>query len=195
MIAACFNAGNKLLVCGNGGSAADSQHFAAEFAGRFKETGRRALPAIALTADGSFLTAWANDSSFDDVFARQIEALGKPGDVLFAISTSGTSENTVRALRAGAELGMQTIGLLGRDGGAMRDLADLAIIAPGSDTQRIQELHILLIHIICELVEARLFASPASENENGHRPLEAGSARVMARPRSPQRAGVLAREN
>jgi phosphoheptose isomerase len=189
LIATSFSAGNKLLICGNGGSAADSQHFATELTGRFKEPGRPALPAIALTADSAFLTAWANDASFEDVFARQVEALGRPGDVLVAISTSGASENAARALQAASARGLQTIALLGRDGGEMRELADLPILAPGRDTQRIQELHTLLIHIICELVEARIVAASARAGANGHR-TPSGQSRA-GRARAGQLTGAI----
>lgn len=157
MIADCFSQGGKLLICGNGGSAADAQHFAGELVGRFQVADRPALPAIALTADTAVLTAWSNDSSYDSVFARQVEALGRPGDLLVGISTSGRSRNIVQAIEAGRRLGMKTLAILGGDGGALRRLADLAIVVPSSDTQRIQETQILLIHLLCELVEQRLF--------------------------------------
>jgi D-inositol-3-phosphate glycosyltransferase len=158
MMSACFARGGKILLCGNGGSAADAQHFACEFVGRYKIAGRPGLPAIALTADGAILTAWSNDSSFDDVFARQVEAFGRPGDVLLGISTSGRSRNVVRAFEAAARHGLRSIALLGGDGGTIRDLADVALIVPAAETARIQEVHIVLIHIVCELVEQRAVA-------------------------------------
>lgn len=155
--------GSKLLVMGNGGSAADAQHFAAEIVGRFKLE-RRALPAIALTTDSSILTAVGNDYGFDNVFRRQVEALVTPGDVVFGISTSGSSKNVHAALLLAAELGCQTVGLLGRDGGSIKEIVDIALVVPSDDTPRIQEGHITLIHIICDLVERRLFSiNPWSE--------------------------------
>jgi len=158
IISACFARGGKILLCGNGGSAADAQHFACEFVGRYKIADRPGLPAIALTADGATLTAWSNDASFDDVFARQVEAFGRPGDVLIGISTSGRSRNVVRAFEAAARHGLRSVALLGGDGGTIRDLADVPLIVPSSDTPRIQEVHIVLIHILCELVEERAMA-------------------------------------
>jgi D-sedoheptulose 7-phosphate isomerase len=160
-IAAAFRDGHKLLLCGNGGSAADCQHMATEFVSRLtKERDRRALPAIALTTDTSFLTAFANDSGFDDVFARQIEAFGQPGDVLIAISTSGNSVNVVRAVEKAKGLSVVTIGLLG-EGGALTGLVDWPIVVPSRDTQRIQETLLPIEHILCDLVEDELFGSDA----------------------------------
>ncbi len=150
--------GGKLLICGNGGSAAESQHLAAEFVGRFKRPDRAGLPAIALTADTSVLTAWSNDASFDEVFARQVEALGQPGDVLIAMSTTGRSRNLVRAIEAARERGMRSVSFLGRDGGQCRKLSDVPVVVPVNDTQRIQEVQLLVLHTLCELVEERLFA-------------------------------------
>jgi len=150
--------GGKLLICGNGGSAAEAQHLAAEFVGRFKRPDRAGLPAIALTADTSVLTAWSNDASFDEVFARQVEALGRPGDVLVAMSTTGRSRNLVRALEAARERGMRSVTFLGRDGGQCRKLSDVPVVVPVNDTQRIQEVQLLVLHTLCELVEERLFA-------------------------------------
>lgn len=147
-----LHAGKKLLVGGNGGSAADAQHFATEFTGRFKRL-RKAYPAIALTTDTSFLTAWSNDSSFDEIFERQIEALGKEGDIFFGISTSGNSKNILRGIETAKKIGVISIALLGRDGGATKGKADIEIIVPSDDTPRIQEVHILAIHSICEEVE------------------------------------------
>lgn len=158
LISECFAAGGKLLLCGNGGSAADAQHIAGEFVNRFHLEDRRGLPAIALSTDGGVLTCIANDTGFDRVFARQIEALGARGDVCLLISTSGTSPNIVAAAEQSRAQGLKTIGLLGRDGGRVRSLCDAALVVPSHDTQRIQETHNLIGHIICELVEATLFA-------------------------------------
>ena len=147
--------GQALLVFGNGGSAADAQHFAAEFVGRFA-CERRAVPALALTTDTSALTAIANDYGFERVFARQIEAFGAPGDVAVAISTSGTSPNVVEGLKMAAERGMTTVALTGRDGGEAGALADIHLNVPHEVTARVQEAHTVLLHVICELVEAGL---------------------------------------
>lgn len=157
MLTEALSAGKKILVMGNGGSAADAQHFAAEIVGRFKME-RRALPAIALTTDTSILTAVGNDYGFDMVFSRQVEALAQPGDVVIGISTSGTSRNVKIALEAARDIGCPTIGLLGRDGGTIAALSDLSLIVADADTPRIQEGHITIIHIVCDLVEKRLFA-------------------------------------
>jgi D-sedoheptulose 7-phosphate isomerase len=156
LIVAAFKSGGKLLVFGNGGSAADAQHIAGELVNRFLQE-RRALPALALTTDGGVLTCIANDSGFDNTFARQIEALGKGGDVCLAITTSGNSPNVVLACKQAHELGMVVIGLLGKNGGQVAPLCDLALIVPSNDTQRIQETHNLIGHILCELIEAELF--------------------------------------
>ncbi len=144
--------GGKLLICGNGGSAADAQHMAAEFVNRFLKE-RRPLPAIALTTDTSNLTSIANDYSFDDVFSKQVEAIGKKGDVLIGISTSGNSENVFKALRIAKGMGIETVGLLGKDGGKIKDVCDLALVVPSLSTPRIQEVHGFVIHIICGIVE------------------------------------------
>lgn len=160
LIAGAFRSGGKLLLCGNGGSAADCQHMAAEFVSRFsRDLERRALPAIALTTDTSFLTAFANDCGFEGVFERQVQALGKPGDLLIAISTSGNSANVLRAVRAAAEAGMQTIALTGSKG-QLKEVASIAISVPSDDTQYIQETHLAVEHVLCELVEAMLFRQP-----------------------------------
>jgi len=156
IIAATFKANGKLLVFGNGGSAADAQHIAGELVNRFLQQ-RRGLPAIALTTDGGVLTCVANDTGFENIFARQIEALGTKGDVCLAISTSGTSANVIIACRQAREQGIKVIGLLGRDGGRVGSLCDLALIVPSDDTQRIQETHNLIGHIVCELIESELF--------------------------------------
>ena len=157
-ISACFAGGGRLLICGNGGSAAEAQHFAAEFVGRFKYPDRPALPAIALTADSAVLTAWSNDAGYESVFARQVDALGREGDVLIGISTSGRSWNVIRAFDAARRRGLRCIAVLGGDGGDLRHLADLSIIVPSADTQRIQEVQVLVIHLLCELVEEGLAA-------------------------------------
>jgi D-inositol-3-phosphate glycosyltransferase len=158
-IGACLADGGKVLVCGNGGSAAEAQHLAAELIGRYKAPARRALGAIALTADTSVLTAWSNDVGYDEVFARQIEGLGRRGDVLIGLSTSGRSRNVVRAFEVARALGMRTVGLLGGDGGAAASLADVAVTVPSADTQHIQEVHLVVVHLLCELIEARLLAA------------------------------------
>lgn len=148
--------GKKLLVFGNGGSAADSQHIAAELVGRFKME-RKALPAIALTVNTSILTAIANDYGYEAVFSRQIEALGIKGDVALGISTSGNSKNVNEALQYARSIGMKTIALSGGDGGSMKSHADISIIVAAKDTPRVQESHILIAHIICALVEDGIF--------------------------------------
>jgi D-sedoheptulose 7-phosphate isomerase len=157
MIAGCFKAGNKLLLIGNGGSAADAQHIAGEFINRFLPQDRRALPAIALSTDGGVLTCIANDTGFENVFARQVEALGSSGDVALAITTSGNSPNILAAINQARVKEMKIIGLLGRDGGRCAPLCDLALIVASNDTQRIQETHNLIGHVVCELVEMILF--------------------------------------
>lgn len=144
--------GKKVLLCGNGGSAADAQHIAAEFTGRYKSE-REALPAIALTTDTSALTAIGNDYGFDTVFSRQVEAYANKGDLLIGISTSGNSQNVINAFEKAKKRGCFCIALSGRDGGRMRELADLNIIIPSSNTPRIQEMHILIGHIICQAVD------------------------------------------
>jgi D-sedoheptulose 7-phosphate isomerase len=151
-----YKAGKKVLLCGNGGSAADAQHIAAELVGRFKKE-RTPLSAIALTTDTSILTAIGNDYGFDRVFERQIEALIDKGDVLICISTSGSSENIIKAAYKAKEKKATTIGLTGRDGGMLKDICDICIVVPSQDTPRIQEAHITIGHIICELVEEGLF--------------------------------------
>ncbi|MEP6917870.1 MAG: SIS domain-containing protein [Acidobacteriota bacterium] len=154
-ISLAFDTDRKLLIFGNGGSAADSQHMAAELVGRFARE-RAAMPALALSTDTSILTSIGNDYSYDRVFARQIEALGRSGDVAFAISTSGGSPNVLAALGAATARGLRTIALTGRDGGPIGTAAEIHINVPGTSTARVQEVHITLIHAICELVERRL---------------------------------------
>jgi D-sedoheptulose 7-phosphate isomerase len=153
-----YKRNNKILICGNGGSAADAQHFAAELVCRFKKD-RMALPAIALHTDTSAMTAIGNDYGFEKVFARQVEALGSSGDILFAISTSGNSKNVIEAIKAAKEKEMITVGLLGNDGGLMKGMCDFSVIINSRDTARIQESHITVIHILCEIIENSLFGS------------------------------------
>ena len=153
----CFRKGNKILLCGNGGSAADSQHMASEFVNRFRLE-RAALPAIALTVDTSILTSIGNDSSYGFTFSRQVEALAKPGDVLAAISTSGGSPNILKALEAARERGIKTVGFTGEKGRqAMAPKCDLCLVVPSADTPRIQEAHEFVWHAICGMVEQALF--------------------------------------
>ena len=146
--------GCRILVCGNGGSAADAQHFAAELSGRYVKE-RRALAGIALTVDSSALTAIGNDYGFDQIFSRQVEALGRPGDLLVGISTSGNSPNVIRAVESAKELGMRTLGLLGRDGGRLKDLVDDALVVPCAVTARIQEVHMMTYHFWCEAIDTQ----------------------------------------
>jgi D-inositol-3-phosphate glycosyltransferase len=155
IIASCLARGNKVMVCGNGGSAAEAQHFASEFVGQFSVTGRQALPVMSLTPDSSFLTAWSNDVGYDTVFSRQVEAFGQPGDVLLGISTSGKSHNIIEAFKTAASMDIVCIGLIGRDGGDMLSWSDIPILIPSSNTQRIQEMQLLILHSISELVENR----------------------------------------
>jgi len=148
----CFKEGHKIIIFGNGGSAADSQHFAAEFIGRFCAE-RESLPAISLTTDSSNLTAIGNDYSFEDIFSRQCESLVNQGDIIIGISTSGKSPNVIKALQTAKEKGGNTIGLLGNEGGEIKNIVDIAIIVPSKSTPRIQESHRLILHIICDIVE------------------------------------------
>jgi D-sedoheptulose 7-phosphate isomerase len=156
MLTDTLGKGAKLLVMGNGGSAADAQHFAAEIVGRFKLE-RRALPAVALSTDTSILTAIGNDYGFEAVFSRQVEALAAPGDMVVGISTSGNSPNVLKAFQVARERGCRIVGLLGRDGGSIKGACNLALVVPSDDTPRIQEGHIAIIHIVCDLVEKALF--------------------------------------
>ena len=155
VLARTLAAGGTLFWCGNGGSAADSQHIATELIGRFKKN-RRALRSMSLTTDTSVLTCVANDFSYADIFARQVEGLGRAGDVLIGISTSGNSENVIRAFTMAKSLGMTTVALLGKGGGPCKDLVDHALVVPADATARIQEVHILIGHIFCELIEEEL---------------------------------------
>jgi D-sedoheptulose 7-phosphate isomerase len=152
MIVECLRVGGKLIAFGNGGSAADAQHLSAELVGRYRSD-RRALAAIALTTDTSALTSISNDLGFDHIFSRQLEAIGKPGDVVLAISTSGNSPNVLRAVVLAKTLGIATIGLTGRSGGKLRDCVDICLSVPSDSTPRIQEAHSLMIHILCGIVE------------------------------------------
>ena len=167
LVAESFRKGGKLLLCGNGGSAADCQHLAAEFTSRLTlDFPRPALPALALTTDTSFLTAYANDIDFDGVFARQVEALGKPGDVVLGISTSGGSKNVVRAIEAARSLNAKTIVLTGNRG-RLRELADVAICVPSESTQHIQETQLAIEHLICHFVERALFGQIDGSKSEG----------------------------
>jgi D-sedoheptulose 7-phosphate isomerase len=160
LLADSFRSGNKLLLCGNGGSAADCQHIATEFVVRLShDLQRPALPAIALTTDTSNLTAGGNDIGFENVFARSVEGLGNKGDVLLAISTSGNSANVIKAVHTAKQKGMKTVSFLGGSGGKLKSEVDVSVVIPSSNTQRIQEGHITAGHIICELVERELFGS------------------------------------
>ena len=156
MITACFKSGNKVFFCGNGGSAADAQHLAAEFSGRFYFD-RPALPAEALHCNSSYLTAVANDYDYNIIYERLISGTAKKGDVLVGISASGNSMNIVKAFEKAREIGVSTIGFTGETGGLMKDLSDIMLNVPSNDTPRIQESHILIGHIICELVESAIF--------------------------------------
>ena|SRR2546423_7793573 len=158
LIIECFRGGNKVLICGNGGSAADSQHMAAEFVNRLsRDIKRPALPAIALTTDTSFLTSYANDCGYEGVFERQVLGLGRAGDVLIAISTSGNSTNLIKAVAAAREKGLATLGLLG-EGGALTSLVDQAVVVPSRDTQHVQECLLAIEHAICMIVEQQMFS-------------------------------------
>ncbi len=159
LIVATFKAGHKMLICGNGGSAADAQHFAAEFTGRY-EMERTPLPAVALTTDTSALTAIGNDYGFDVVFSKQVEALGQVGDLLYAISTSGNSVNVIKAMEVAKARGMNIIIMVGRDGGKMAKLlsgSDVNLCVPAERTARIQEVHLLTLHTICDGVDTVMF--------------------------------------
>lgn len=144
-----LRAGGKVLVCGNGGSASQAQHLVTELVGRFLQPGRRPLPAMALTADTSLMTSVANDLGFEEVFARQVRAFGRPGDLLIVLTTSGNSANILAALRAAKQQDLKTLALLGGNGGEARGLADAEVIVPADSTPRIQEIHLLLVHTLC----------------------------------------------
>ncbi len=161
VIVKAFKAGNKVLLFGNGGSAADCQHIAAEFVNRFK-IDRPPLPAIALTTDTSIITSIGNDFDFSDIFVKQIKAIGTNGDIAVAISTSGKSPNIIKALEAAAKLGIITVLFTGGDGGAAGEMATHAFVVPSKNTPRIQEVHIALGHVLCELVDNKLFGGAAA---------------------------------
>jgi len=154
-VAEALRAGGTLFLCGNGGSAAQCQHIAAEFTGRFKLE-RRGLRAVALTTDTSALTAIGNDYGFEDVFSRQVEALARPGDMLLGLSTSGGSKNVLRAMETGGRMGLTTVALVGPTGGALADAADLCLAAPADTTANVQECHIAALHIVCDIAEREL---------------------------------------
>lgn len=158
LLSSCFRCGGKLLVFGNGGSSADAQHICGELVGRFQHE-RQALPAIALSANQAVLTAWSNDYSFETVFSRQVEALGRPGDVAWGISTSGNSPNVIEALKTSRKLGLSTIGLTGQGGGRMAQWCDVVMAVPLTETPRIQEVHLVTYHVVCAAVEKGLLAA------------------------------------
>lgn len=151
-----LRSGNKILIFGNGGSAADAQHIAAEFVGRYQGE-RKPLAAVALTTDTSILTAVSNDYSYDEVFVRQIKALGRKGDLAWAISTSGNSRNVIKAIQSAKEMGLRTLGMTGKDGGELAGICEISLVVPSQTTSRIQETHILLAHLVCEAVDLELF--------------------------------------
>jgi len=155
LLAKRLEAGFKVLICGNGGSAADSQHFAAEIVGRFEKE-RKGYKAIALTTDTSILTAVGNDYGFDYIFSKQVEALGEKGDILIGISTSGNSKNVIEAVKVAKEKGLFTVGFLGKDGGILKDIVDKAFIVKSDNTARIQETHLVLEHTICKIIDMYL---------------------------------------
>lgn len=158
LLTSSFQAQQTLLICGNGGSAADAQHIAAEFVGRF-QFDRPGLPAIALGTNPATLTAWSNDHEFETIFSRQVECFGKPGDVLWALSTSGSSKNVIKALATAKERGLITIGMAGNDGGIMSDMIDYPLFVSQKLTAYVQEIHLITYHHICEQVEAQLFGN------------------------------------
>ncbi len=162
LLAQTIGRGNKVLICGNGGSAGDAQHFAAELVGRFEQE-RNAWPAIAMTTDTSILTAIGNDYGFDAVFARQVRALGQSGDALIGISTSGHSENVLQAVQQAQKRGIQTIGLLGRDGGSIAPIVDFPVVVRHQRTARVQEAHILILHFWAQQIEETLHGSNQAE--------------------------------
>lgn len=158
LIVGCIKNGNKLLLCGNGGSAADCQHIAAEFMVRLShDVDRPAIGAVALTTDSSNITAGGNDIGFENIFARNVEGLGNEGDILIGISTSGNSENIIRAVKKAKEKGMITIGLLGKTGGKLKNICDYSVCVPSENVQRIQESHITIGHILCEITEREIY--------------------------------------
>lgn len=152
----CLYAGNKIILAGNGGSAADAQHFAGEIVGRFLMD-RKALPAISLCVDPSVMTCIGNDYGYEAVFERQLSGLGNAGDVIVAISTSGNSENLIQAVETAKQMGIHTVGLLGKTGGKLKELCDYALVVPSNETPRIQEIHTFSVHLLCEYIEKRIF--------------------------------------
>ena len=165
ILIASLQNGGAVALCGNGGSAADCQHLSGELVGRFRRE-RRAIRAFALTVDTSVITAIANDYAYDDVFARQVEGLLRPGDVLVAISTSGQAENCLRAVDRAREMGVHTIAMTGESGGRLKDRVDLCLCVPANDTARVQEVHILIGHILCDIIETALMP-PAGDASDG----------------------------
>jgi D-sedoheptulose 7-phosphate isomerase len=159
VIIKCFKSKNNLLICGNGGSASDAQHIAAELVGKFN-INRPGLPAIALSTNPAIITAWTNDHEFETVFARQVESLGKPGDILWGISTSGKSKNIICALESAKKMGLITIGMTGNNGGVINDLVDYPLFVEEQHTPLVQEIHVITYHRICEQVELQLFSKP-----------------------------------
>lgn len=162
VLADILKAGNKILLAGNGGSAADAQHFAGEIVGRFTME-RKSLPAISLCVDPSVMTCIANDYGYEQTFARQIDGLGNKGDAFIAISTSGNSPNLINALSAAKQRGLTTVALLGKDGGKMKGLCDYPLVVPSSCTPRIQETHTLTVHILCQMIEQEIFSADGSK--------------------------------
>jgi D-sedoheptulose 7-phosphate isomerase len=160
MVVEAFKGGNKILLFGNGGSAADAQHIAAEFVNRFVME-RPPLPAIALTTDTSILTSISNDYGFADSFSKQVKALGRPGDVAIGISTSGAAPNVTKAVKVAREMGLKTVGIAGKDGGALAKLVDIALVVDSQSVPRIQEVHITIGHVLCGMVDQMLFQEPA----------------------------------
>jgi D-inositol-3-phosphate glycosyltransferase len=179
----CFSQGGKVLVCGNGGSAADAQHFAAELVGRFRSQQRAGLPVMALTADTALLTAWANDVDFSDIFARQVHTFAQPEDVLVVISTSGRSRNLIQAVQAAKTRNIQTIGILGGSGGDLLPMVDQAICVPSPDPQRIQEVQIFALHLICEWIEEDLQRSDSSPQKPQEETVPVRPRKVVQTPR------------
>ena len=166
LIVSSFQTGNKLLICGNGGSCADAQHIAAEFVGRF-QFDRAGLPAIALGTNPATVTAWSNDCEYDSIFAREVECFGKKGDILWALSTSGRSRNIIHALKTAKERGLITIGMAGNNGGMISSLTDYPLFVSEKNTPYVQEIHLITYHRICEAVEAQLFASHSRSSMAG----------------------------
>jgi D-inositol-3-phosphate glycosyltransferase len=174
VLGTCFATGGKVLLCGNGGSAADAQHFAAELVGRLRAEARPGLPALALTANGAVLTAWSNDGGLDRAFAHQVEALGRPGDVLVGLGSNGHARSVIEAFDTARRIGMRCVALLGGEGGELRELADVALVVPSDDPAHVREVHLVLLHLLCELIEERLNsgsapAAPASLGRRGPR--------------------------